>query len=86
MQRLIALLSIWGIPSNLVAADIGAGTGISSRLLVDRGIKVIARQRGGQFHRHKATVEVAIKPNAAMREMANSSPFSGNFVMVMLKV
>ncbi|MGL4879532.1 MAG: class I SAM-dependent methyltransferase, partial [Waterburya sp.] len=28
--------------SQLVAADIGAGTGISARLLADRGIKVIA--------------------------------------------
>ncbi|MBF2004664.1 MAG: class I SAM-dependent methyltransferase [Chlorogloeopsis fritschii C42_A2020_084] len=29
-------------PSQLVAADIGAGTGISSRLLGDRGVRVIA--------------------------------------------
>lgn len=29
-------------PSQLIAADIGAGTGISSRLLGDRGVKVIA--------------------------------------------
>ena len=31
-----------GDPSKLIAADIGAGTGISSRLLADRGIKVMA--------------------------------------------
>ncbi len=30
------------VPSKLIAADIGAGTGISSRLLADRGVKVIA--------------------------------------------
>ena len=29
-------------PNQLIAADIGAGTGISSRLLADRGVKVIA--------------------------------------------
>lgn len=29
-------------PSQLVAADVGAGTGIASRLLAKRGIRVIA--------------------------------------------
>lgn len=36
------LIANLGDPSNLAAADIGAGTGISSRLLGDRGIKVTA--------------------------------------------
>ena len=31
-----------GSPSQLVAADIGAGTGISSRLLAERGVNVLA--------------------------------------------
>lgn len=31
-----------GEPSQLVAADMGAGTGISSRLLADRGVRVLA--------------------------------------------
>lgn len=31
-----------GSPDNLVAADVGAGTGISARLLADRGMRVIA--------------------------------------------
>ncbi len=31
-----------GLPAGLVAADIGAGTGISSRLLADRGVRVKA--------------------------------------------
>ncbi len=39
IDRIIADL---GDPSELIAADIGAGTGISSRLLADREIKVIA--------------------------------------------
>lgn len=36
------LLAGLGNPSSLTAADIGAGTGISSRLLGDRGVKVVA--------------------------------------------
>jgi len=31
-----------GSPSQLVAADVGAGTGISSRLLAERGVRVLA--------------------------------------------
>ena len=42
-------------PHELLAADIGAGTGISARLLAQRGVSVIA-----------------IEPNAAMREAAES--------------
>ncbi|MES1026371.1 class I SAM-dependent methyltransferase [Gloeocapsa sp. BRSZ] len=41
--------------SQVIVADIGAGTGISSRLLAQRGVQVIA-----------------IEPNAAMRQMAES--------------
>ena len=51
------IVSDLGDVSKLVAADIGAGTGISSRLLADRGIKV-----------------VAIEPNIAMREVAQTHP------------
>jgi SAM-dependent methyltransferase len=36
------LLEDLGRPADLVAADIGAGTGISSRQLADRGLEVIA--------------------------------------------
>ena len=45
-----------GSPYKLVAADIGAGTGIASRLLGDRGIKVIAiepneaMRQAAQYH------------------------------------
>lgn len=41
--------------SQVLVADIGAGTGIASRLLAQRGVQVIA-----------------IEPNAAMRQMAES--------------
>lgn len=37
-----AILEGFGEPPQLVAADIGAGTGISSRLLAERGVRVIA--------------------------------------------
>ncbi|MCC3405762.1 MAG: class I SAM-dependent methyltransferase [Microcoleus sp. PH2017_10_PVI_O_A] len=37
-----AILAGLGEPSQLTAADIGAGTGISSRLLAERGLRVLA--------------------------------------------
>jgi SAM-dependent methyltransferase len=37
-----AILAGAGDPAGLVAADVGAGTGISSRLLADRGVQVLA--------------------------------------------
>ena len=37
-----AILLGLGAPPDLVAADVGAGTGISSRLLASRGVRVIA--------------------------------------------
>jgi SAM-dependent methyltransferase len=36
-----AILSDFGSPTQLVAADVGAGTGIGARLLADRGVRVI---------------------------------------------
>jgi SAM-dependent methyltransferase len=56
-EAIDCILEGLGEPNSLIAADIGAGTGISSRLLADRGIQVIA-----------------IEPNAAMREAAQSHP------------
>lgn len=41
-QAIATLLEGLGNPSQLVAADIGAGTGISSRLLAERGVRVLA--------------------------------------------
>jgi SAM-dependent methyltransferase len=37
-----AILAGLGVPSTLTAADIGAGTGIASRLLAERGAKIIS--------------------------------------------
>jgi SAM-dependent methyltransferase len=41
-----AIVSGLGAPDRLIAADIGAGTGISARLLGDRGVHVIAVEPG----------------------------------------
>ena len=41
-EAIDCILEELGTPSKLIAADIGAGTGISSRLLADRGVKVMA--------------------------------------------
>jgi SAM-dependent methyltransferase len=41
-----AILDGLGWPGELVAADVGAGTGISARLLGDRGVRVIAIEPG----------------------------------------
>lgn len=37
-----AIVAELGSPAQLVAADVGAGTGIGSRLLAERGVRVIA--------------------------------------------
>src|SRR5262245_49009958 len=37
-----AILDGLGAPARLVAADVGAGTGIASRLLAERGVRVLA--------------------------------------------
>jgi SAM-dependent methyltransferase len=41
-----AIVDGLGSPELLVAADVGAGTGISARLLADRGVRVIAIEPG----------------------------------------
>ena len=73
IDRIIADL---GNPSELVAADIGAGTGISSRLLADRGLKVMAiepnaaMRQAAQAHPlvefHNGSAENTNLPNASV--------------------
>jgi ubiquinone/menaquinone biosynthesis C-methylase UbiE len=41
-EAIDCILEGLGEPNSLLAADIGSGTGISSRLLADKGVKVIA--------------------------------------------
>ena len=49
-----AILDGLGPPGRLVAADVGAGTGISARLLGDRGVRVIAVEPGEAMRRAAA--------------------------------
>jgi SAM-dependent methyltransferase len=42
VAAIAAILDELGNPSELMAADIGAGTGISARLLAERGVQVLA--------------------------------------------
>ena len=63
-------------PVQLIAADIGAGTGISSRLLAERGISVIAiepnteMRQAAKFHKlvevREGTAEVTNLPDASV--------------------
>lgn len=49
-----AILDGLGPPARLTAADIGAGTGISARLLGDRGVRVTAIEPGENMRRAAA--------------------------------
>jgi SAM-dependent methyltransferase len=49
-----AILAGFGEPSQLTAADIGAGTGISSRLLADRGVQVFAIEPNAEMRQAAA--------------------------------
>lgn len=49
-----AILDGLGPPGRLVAADVGAGTGISARLLAERGVRVIAVEPGEAMRRAAA--------------------------------
>ena len=50
-EALDAILYGLGPPERLVAADVGAGTGISARLLGDRGVRAIAIEPGEAMRR-----------------------------------
>lgn len=45
-EAMQAMLDGLGPPSDPTAADVGAGTGISARLLGDRGVRVVAVEPG----------------------------------------
>ena len=49
-----AILDGLGEPSQLTAADIGAGTGISSRLLAQRGVRVLAIEPNAEMRQAAA--------------------------------
>ena len=76
-----AILRGLGEPSKLAAADIGAGTGISSRLLATRGVRVFAVEPN-------AAMRAAAEPHALVRwvdgraEATSLSEASVNVVLV----
>jgi SAM-dependent methyltransferase len=51
VEAIDAILDGLGPPERLAAADVGAGTGISARLLGDRGVRVIAVEPGEEMRR-----------------------------------
>ena len=58
-----------GPPATLVAADVGAGTGISARLLGDRGVRVLAiepgvKMRGAAAAHPRVAVGILTPPRA----------------------
>lgn len=50
-----AILAGLGEPSQLTSADIGAGTGISSRLFAERGVRVLAIEPNAEMRQAAAT-------------------------------
>jgi SAM-dependent methyltransferase len=45
-EAVLAIVDGLGPPERLLAADVGAGTGISARLLAERGVRVVAVEPG----------------------------------------
>lgn len=54
VEAIHALLDGLGPPAQLLAADVGAGTGISARLLGDQGVRVVAVEPGEVMRRSAA--------------------------------
>jgi SAM-dependent methyltransferase len=65
-----AVLAGLGTPVRLLAADIGAGTGISARLLADRGVQVVAVEPG-------AGMRDAAAPHPNVRWVSATAEVSG---------
>jgi SAM-dependent methyltransferase len=65
-----AMLAGLGDPSRLDAADVGAGTGISSRLLADRGVRVVAVEPN-------AAMRDAAEPHPLVRWQAGTAEATG---------
>ncbi|MEM8643142.1 MAG: class I SAM-dependent methyltransferase [Cyanobacteria bacterium P01_G01_bin.54] len=61
-----AILSDLGPPTQLFAADVGAGTGIGARLLADRGIRVVAIEPN-------ADMRMAATPHERMKFLAGTA-------------
>jgi SAM-dependent methyltransferase len=65
-----AMIAGLGPPQQLVAADVGAGTGISARLLGERGVQVVAVEPGEEMRR-------AATPHPSVRWVAATGEATG---------
>ncbi len=65
-----AILEAIGEPSQLTAADIGAGTGISSRLLAERGVQVLAVEPNAEM-RQAAEIYPLVEWREGTSEVTN---------------
>jgi SAM-dependent methyltransferase len=74
-----AILAGLGEPSQLTAADIGAGTGIASRLLAEKGVRVLAIEPNAKM-RQAATSHPLIEFREGTSEVTNLSKSSVNLV------
>jgi SAM-dependent methyltransferase len=69
-EAIDAILDGLGDPARLVVADVGAGTGISARLLADRGPRVVAIEPG-------AAMRAAAAPHARVTWLAARADATG---------
>jgi SAM-dependent methyltransferase len=75
-----AVLEGLGPPDRLMAADVGAGTGISARLVADRGVDVIAVEPGAAMRR-AADAHRRVRWIAASAEATGLSPASFDLLL-----
>ena len=75
-----AILDGLGPPGRLVAADVGAGTGISARLLGDAGVRVIAVEPGEEM-RLAASPHVNVAWVGGLADATGLRPASVNLVL-----
>jgi SAM-dependent methyltransferase len=75
-----AILDGLGPPASLIAADIGAGTGISARLLASRGVRVIAIEPGDDM-RGAAQPHADVTWVGARAESTGLSPASLDLIV-----
>jgi ubiquinone/menaquinone biosynthesis C-methylase UbiE len=78
-EAIDCILEELGKPNSLIAADIGAGTGISSRLLADSGIQVIAIEPSANM-RQEATPHPLIQFEGGSAENTKLEDNSVNLI------
>lgn len=74
------ILEELGDPSQLTAADVGAGTGIASRLLAERGVRVVAIEPSDSM-RHAAEPHPLVKFSDATAEQTKLPEASVDLVI-----